>query len=94
MLGYPYDLFDIEKTMQIEKYFGLNYNEMPVFVCGSFTSEGDQNFLDLNGIKEHGIPGRGAYEPSVDKTYVSGISSAYDTPNPVDRIYVIKNKYY
>ena len=61
MLGYPYDLFDIEKTMQIEKYFGLNYNDQPVFVCGSFTSEGDQSFLDLNGIKEHGIPGRGPY---------------------------------
>jgi hypothetical protein len=41
MLGYPYDLFDIEKTMQIEKYFGIHYSEMPVFVSGGFTSEGD-----------------------------------------------------
>lgn len=69
---------------------GINYANMPVFVCGAFTSEGDQGFLDINGIREHGIVGRGPYEPSIDQ---SGISM-YDTPNPTDRIYIIGNKYY
>jgi hypothetical protein len=67
MLGYPYDLFDIEKTMLMEDYFDQNFKDIPVFVCGSFTSEEGQSFLDLEGIVEHGVEGRGKMAEEVDE---------------------------
>lgn len=86
MLGYPFDLFDIEKTMLMENFFDQNFKEIPVFVSGSFTSEGYQNFLDFECILEHGFEGRPKVEPEE--------TSGYDTPDPRDHIYVLKNSFY
>ena len=88
MLGYPFDLFDIEKTMLMENYFDQNFKEIPVFVCGSFTSEGDQNFLDIESVVEHGFDGRPLAQD------VENSADMYDTPEPKDRIYVLKNSFY
>lgn len=87
MLGYPFDLFDIEKTMLMENYFDQNFKEIPVFVCGSFTSEGDQNFLDIDCVVEHGFEGRPVQN-------VENSADMYDTPEPKDHIYVLKNSFY